>query len=231
MSWIVDFTERIALAMGYSVCHQMPERSFFVGGRQLPVCARDTGIFMGFALTVLLSAALLKKNSFQSVRIRLLLSLLILPALLDAATSYLHLRDTNNATRVITGVLAGVALAFIAWSYYPDWLELGKNERVSDTKRGKLKVLFALLIPLFLIPFVTKYPSVSFLVWTFMLIAAILLTLLFLNSELVLLLSTNWLKKEKAVRPGAVIVISLFMTILELGVSNRLHYLVERILV
>lgn len=28
-------------------CHQMPERSFFIRGKQFPVCARCTGVFLG----------------------------------------------------------------------------------------------------------------------------------------------------------------------------------------
>lgn len=45
--------------VGYAVCHRIPERSFFVAGTQLPVCARDTGMFIaalagliGFSLTL-----------------------------------------------------------------------------------------------------------------------------------------------------------------------------------
>src|SRR5262245_33087060 len=39
-------------AVGGSVCHQRPERSFYLWGRQLPVCARCTGIYAGAALAV-----------------------------------------------------------------------------------------------------------------------------------------------------------------------------------
>ena len=30
-----------------SGCHQMPERSFFIRGKQFPVCARCTGVMIG----------------------------------------------------------------------------------------------------------------------------------------------------------------------------------------
>src|SRR5262245_11474962 len=42
-------------AVGSVVCHQRPERSFFLWGRQLPVCARCTGIYVGAALAAFVS--------------------------------------------------------------------------------------------------------------------------------------------------------------------------------
>ena len=34
-------------AVGSVICHQLPDRSFFLYGRQLPVCARCTGLYLG----------------------------------------------------------------------------------------------------------------------------------------------------------------------------------------
>ena len=47
--------------MGYGLCHQLPERSFFGGGVQVPVCARDTGIYIGVLLSLFLIAVLHKR--------------------------------------------------------------------------------------------------------------------------------------------------------------------------
>jgi uncharacterized membrane protein len=40
-------------AIGGLACHQRPDRSFFLQGVQLPVCARCTGIYGGAALTAM----------------------------------------------------------------------------------------------------------------------------------------------------------------------------------
>ena len=43
----------LIFAAGGLVCHQRPERSFFVDGHQLPVCARCTGLYLSGALGIL----------------------------------------------------------------------------------------------------------------------------------------------------------------------------------
>jgi len=42
-------------AAGGVVCHQLPDRSFFLWGHQLPVCARCTGIYAGAAAAALVA--------------------------------------------------------------------------------------------------------------------------------------------------------------------------------
>src|SRR5215475_7414277 len=41
--------------IGSLVCHQLPNRSFYFWGSQLPVCARCTGLYVGAALAALAS--------------------------------------------------------------------------------------------------------------------------------------------------------------------------------
>src|SRR5512136_1841670 len=40
-------------AIGYAVCHQIPGRSFFLSERQLPLCARCSGMYLGACIGLL----------------------------------------------------------------------------------------------------------------------------------------------------------------------------------
>jgi len=42
--------------VGSLVCHQLPNRSFYFAGAQLPVCARCTGLYVGAAVAALAAA-------------------------------------------------------------------------------------------------------------------------------------------------------------------------------
>jgi uncharacterized membrane protein len=45
-------------AVGYGICPRRVSHSYFLAGRQLPVEAREAGMFAGFLLTILVFAAL-----------------------------------------------------------------------------------------------------------------------------------------------------------------------------
>nr|WP_325196467.1 DUF2085 domain-containing protein [uncultured Oscillibacter sp.] len=82
----------------------MPERSFFFRGKQFPVCARCTGVFLGMIAFFL---------SFHWLRP----PVWVIPAfcgmmLLDWGIQALKLRESTNFRRVITGSLCGYALSF-----------------------------------------------------------------------------------------------------------------------
>lgn len=88
-------------------CHRLPERSFFFKGKQLPVCARCTGIYIGF-----FSAPLFL---FDVIRFNLLITiLLIFPAVIDGLTQAIFKRESNNILRVTTGFIYGVGIMSLA---------------------------------------------------------------------------------------------------------------------
>ena len=84
-------------------CHQMPERSFFINGFQFPVCARCTGMMIGYILAIVLFV-------FDILFDCLLCVFLILPLVMDGVIQYKTQYISNNFKRVITGIMYGVGL-------------------------------------------------------------------------------------------------------------------------
>ena len=88
-----------------SGCHQRPDRSFFMGKYQFPVCARCTGILAGHVIGIIL--AFIQTCSWE---IGILLSI---PMILDGSTQYLHWRESNQILRFLTGISGGVGVVQI----------------------------------------------------------------------------------------------------------------------
>ncbi len=80
-------------------CHQRPDRSFFFRGKQFPVCARCTGVFLGECI------AFVVFRWFAPSKI-LLLSFCGM-MLLDWLVQALNVRESTNWRRLITGLLCG----------------------------------------------------------------------------------------------------------------------------
>ena len=84
-----------------SGCHQMPERSFFIGGYQLPLCARCTGILAGHVIGMVVSL-------FRDVS---LLSLIgTIPLMIDGTVQQFTSYESTNDRRLFTGILYGFGM-------------------------------------------------------------------------------------------------------------------------
>ena len=84
-------------------CHQLPERSFFFHGVQFPICARCTGIFLGFILLGPIITIFTFGNMYLSL---ILIYLMVIDGLLQLYTQY----ESNNITRLITGLGFGYSV-------------------------------------------------------------------------------------------------------------------------
>lgn len=88
------------------MCHQKPERSFFLHGKQFPLCARCTGLLIGYIIGILL-AVLTHCNGYTYFM------LLMIPMILDGSVQYFYKIESNNIRRLITGISGGVGIVYV----------------------------------------------------------------------------------------------------------------------
>lgn len=84
------------------LCHRIPERSFFYKGKQFPICARCTGIFIGYLFGIIYII-------FSKKPHLLIETLLIMPLAIDGIGQFYGYWTSNNIRRLITGIFAGIA--------------------------------------------------------------------------------------------------------------------------
>ncbi|MDK2808553.1 MAG: hypothetical protein PWP24_1289 [Clostridiales bacterium] len=87
-------------------CHQKPERSFFLKGYQMPVCARCTGVFFGYLAAFILLPFLNKKEKQKRMIVLLGSSIM----LMDWSVQALHIKESTNKRRVVTGFFGGIGI-------------------------------------------------------------------------------------------------------------------------
>ncbi len=83
-------------------CHRLPERSFFIKGKQFPICARCTGILIGYFLGLLWLIIGYSSNIFMGL-------MFFIPLIIDGVGQYKGKWISNNPRRFLTGILAGMA--------------------------------------------------------------------------------------------------------------------------
>lgn len=107
-------------AIGYAVCHRIDHRSFHIGDRAFPLCARCTGMYLG-ALLGLVGMLVMGRGRSASMPPRWLMAILVgFMGLMgiDGINSYSHffpnlphLYEPQNWLRLVTGMGTGLALA------------------------------------------------------------------------------------------------------------------------
>ena len=97
---------------GFGVfCHQRPDRSYFIEGHKLAVCSRCTGLYAGFAFTLLIYPLL---RSLRSVAMppRKVLFLAAVPLLIDFSLTFFGVWENTHTSRLLTGALLGSVAVF-----------------------------------------------------------------------------------------------------------------------
>jgi uncharacterized membrane protein len=85
-------------------CHRIPERSFFYKEQQFPICARCTGIYIGYIAVIVFATFRTHFSVLWSFG-------LAIPMFIDGITQAYFRRESTNVLRLITGLMFGVGIS------------------------------------------------------------------------------------------------------------------------
>jgi len=95
------------------LCHQIPERSFFLAGHPFAVCSRCFGIYSGFATAAIFYPLFRSLKSIDTPS-RKWLFLAAAPMAIDFSVEFLGLAQNTHLSRFVTGALLGsVAVLYV----------------------------------------------------------------------------------------------------------------------
>ena len=121
----------LAYAVYSPICHQVAARSLLCFGHPLAVCARCTGIYLGFFLGLGLYPLLRgwQRLSLPAGRVFFFISA---PIMLDTAANFLRLWQTSNGVRLATGFVWGTILPFYFITGIADLIISRKKKRLKS---------------------------------------------------------------------------------------------------
>lgn len=150
-------------SVGYAICHRIDERSFHIGDRQLPMCARCTGEFYAAAITLLfLSVASPRRSGMPGWKIGIPLLIFLSAFAIDGLNSYLYLLKSttggaldsipnlytpNNTLRLFTGSTMGIALAAVLYPAFnlSAWADADEKSALDWKKLGILMAVILIV--------------------------------------------------------------------------------------
>ena len=115
----MDLLLAIIFTAGGLICHQRPERSFFLDGHQFPVCARCTGLYLSGALGIAgwLAFKIARQWTslpFDPALAKRMMLISVLPTAVSLATGLLGIWDGSNVTRALLAIPFGASAGAIA---------------------------------------------------------------------------------------------------------------------
>jgi len=161
-------------AIGYAVCHRIELRSFHIGDRQVPLCARCTGQYLGAMLSLVFLAVFKPRHTGRPPWP--IVGILVMFAgiyALDGLNSYIHLipqlsrfylYEPQNYLRLVTGTGLGLGMGVLVFPAFNGtvWNNNNSSPIIKGIKDFSMLLLVGGLIdllvlsenPLFLYPLI-----------------------------------------------------------------------------
>jgi len=93
------------------ICHQKPERSYFIWGYQMPVCVRCFGIYLGLLFGAVIYPFFKKLNCSKILSPKFLI-IFLFPIIIDGFAQTFNLYASPHYIRLLTGIWASGGLVF-----------------------------------------------------------------------------------------------------------------------
>lgn len=99
------------------MCHSRPDRSFYFKGKQFPICARCTGVLLGWIIGIIYCILSEVPRGYLTI-------LILFPLIVDGTMQSLRKKESNNIKRIITGILFGMGTIFIFVYFHRTMMKL-----------------------------------------------------------------------------------------------------------
>lgn len=217
--------------VGAAICHRITSHSIVFNGRQLPLCARCTGIYLGVALSFALLALAGRSRRTDLPPLPILLTLIGFIGLMgiDGLNSYSHffpnfphVYQPQNWLRLVTGMGAGLAMGLLIFPALMQtlWRRVD-NRPVITTMRELLGIVIlggtAVLLVL------SNQPTVLY-VLALVSIVGVLLIVTAINAVLLLTLIKRDGLAERWQETAVPLLISFTLAVIQLGVITLLRF-------
>ncbi len=206
--------------LGAGVCHRITARSFTIAGRQLPLCARCTGLYLGVALTMIVLAisGRLRHGDLPPKSILFLLIGFIGIMGVDGINSYTHffpnfphVYEPRNWLRLLTGIGTGLAMGLFIFPVLAQTLwKLNYLRPVITSFRELVAIVAVALTAVILL--LSNQPTINY-VLAIVSVVGLIAILASINAVLLLVLfrrdglATRW--TETAVPLGISIILAI----------------------
>jgi uncharacterized membrane protein len=146
-----------ARLIGYALCHQLAERSFFFHEHQSPLCARCTGMYLGFLIGLVFLIVRRRTHAARPPSVAIISVLIGFMTIMgiDGINSTIsiipgapQLYHTTNIHRVVTGTLFGIAMCMLFFPVFSTamWRQPSGDRSVKNWRELLVLILAALAV-------------------------------------------------------------------------------------
>jgi uncharacterized membrane protein len=143
-------------SIGYAVCHRIDTRSFHLEDRQLPLCIRCTGMYLGAMLGLAYQAASSRKRAgMPPWQVWVVYGIFVIAFAVDGLNSYLHLfpgapslYEPQARLRLLSGTGMGLVIAGAVFPAFNQtvWKDWDRSPAISGLRTLTPTLILALIL-------------------------------------------------------------------------------------